>query len=142
MTHSIRDASRPPTSFGQETTERRSAASLASRSWCRAQPSAVSIEASGPVGTLAASQSRTSACKASSESERVRSIALLPRFLRRRVSAVSKGVLEHLARRVPRQHLGELDQAGGLVIGQPLAGERDDVLGADRGTGFADDDGL
>src|SRR5689334_2411042 len=66
-------ASRPPNSFGHETTANRFAKSFFSHSTCSANPSRVSPEGSGSFGTFARSQSRHSLRKASSFSVNVRS---------------------------------------------------------------------
>src|SRR3982751_5791866 len=110
MTHSTREASRPPNSRGQETTESRSAASFASHSWCRAQPCAVSIEGSGCAGTLASSQARTSAWNASSSGVR-------SRFTSAVLLGLAKVVLEDLAAGVAGERVDELHLPRGLVVG-------------------------
>jgi hypothetical protein len=73
-THCSKDASRPPSSRGHDTTDRRASASVCSHARCASKPAAVSIDGNGGSGARSARNARTSSRNARVSASRSRSI--------------------------------------------------------------------
>ena len=74
ISHSVREASRPPYSAGQFTTAQPASYSVRSQSWWARKPAGVSIEGRGSRGTWAASQRRISRRNSASAALKARSV--------------------------------------------------------------------